>query len=564
MASTKNNDTEVDSTADQEFDAKSGQKTKINPPWKLDLTDKIVKGLRLNLPPLKYSEAGKLLFAEEPVEPQPSHYYIWDTNRDAPPGFGVKVAGKKTYILRRKVMGKSIMSKVGNAVDFDDLPQARSRAREIARKMEIMGRNPNSAAREKDAAEYTLGQAMAAYRDHLTSRTVRPAKPETLRVFDRVARKHVEWKWSERKVREITTDEIIKKFTDTNKITPTATEQAFRWPHRAVQWIIENETMKADIEQREPRLKANPFKTLAVNDFYRNQEMIDAEREEKGKRNPLRPSQDLGRFVEAAWSKKDINDNRTGIDYLMLMLLWGCRKSEHAGLVWGELLEEIGPPGKGRRTTSHVCLKDDPDWGPYVFFYKTKNGRSHRLPITPFALELLKKRQVLAAEEAVRRGFGAKSRQFVFPARSPLSRSGHYSDATDLLDDLREEINVERLNRHDIRRSFGAVMTELEVPETIKSRFLNHAKSKVTDLYTQAEWALLRDWMSKIEQSILLKAPNAYNGLVPPGWKLIPAPPRHVCRPPKPRTGRPATAAKAAKAEAEMAALKAAGLPKQA
>lgn len=561
MAAAPESDSELDSTSDPDFDAKTGDKPKRNAAWKLDLTDKIVKGLKLNLPPLEYDKAAKLIFAKEPVDPPPAHFIVWDTNRDAPPGFGVKVAGRKTYILRRKVMGKSIMSKVGNAADFDDLPQARARAREIARNMGLLGRNPNAAARERDAAEFTLGEAMGAYRAHLVARTVRPAKLETLKVVDRVIKRHVEWGWSDKKVREISTEQIVKRFTDLHKLTPTATEQAFRWPSRAIDWIIENETMKADIEQREPRLKANPFKTLALNGFYRNQEMIDEEREEKGKRNPLRPSQDLGRFVEAAWSKKDMNDNRTGIDYLLLMLLWGCRKSEHAGLVWGELLDEIGPPGKGRRTTSHVCLKDDPDWGPYVYFYKTKNGRSHRMPITPFTLELLKKRQVLAAEEAVRRGFQIKSRQFVFPARSPLSSSGHYSDATDLLDDLREEINVDRLNRHDIRRSFGAVMTALEVPETIKSRFLNHAKSKVTDLYTQAEWLLLREWMSKIEQSILLKAPNAYNALLPSGWRLIPAPPRHECRPPKPRTGRPAKAAKEAKAAASAAALKAAGMP---
>jgi hypothetical protein len=176
----------------------------------------------------------------------------------------------------------------------------------------------------------------------------------------------------------------------------------------------------------------------------------------------------------------------------------------------------------------------------------------------------LKRRQVCAAEEVARRGFGAKSRPFVFPSRSRLSKSGHYSDATDLLDDLREEIGVDRLTQHDIRRSFGAVMTDLNVPETIKSRFLNHAKSKVTDLYTQAEWSLLREWMMKIEQSILVKAPNAYNSLKSADWPPIPAPPPHVCRPPKPRTGRPAKAAKAAKAAAEAAALKAAGLPRSA
>ena len=34
-------------------------------------------------------------------------------NQDASAGFGVKVAGKKTFILRRKVDGKSMTAKVG-------------------------------------------------------------------------------------------------------------------------------------------------------------------------------------------------------------------------------------------------------------------------------------------------------------------------------------------------------------------------------------------------------------------------------------------------------------------
>lgn len=191
------------------------------------------------------------------------------------------------------------------------------------------------------------------------------------------------------------------------------------------------------------------------------------------------------------------------------------------------------------KVTSHVCLKDSEDWGPYVFFYKTKNGLNHRLPITPMALELLKRRQVSAAEEVVRRGFSVKSRKFVFPARSPLSNSGHYSDATDLLDELRQEIQLEKLTNHDLRRSFGAVMASLDVPGTIKRRFFNHGKTSVTDTYTQAEWHLLREWMEKIEQAILVRAPNVYNSLKPVAWPPILAPDPHVCRPPSPRTGRP-------------------------
>lgn len=506
--------------------------------WRAELNDNYCKLRKQGHPPVGYDDNGKLTFAKDAVS-NPESYILWDTSRDAPPGFGLKVAGKKTYILRRKVMGKSMLAKVGNFADFEKIQTARAKAGELALAMVATGQNPNVMAREQNASEVTLKQAMLAYREHIVERTQRPAKPETLKVYDRVMRRHVEWKWADRKVREIDTDDIKKKFKETFDATPTATEQAFRWPARAINWYIENEKIRAEAQGREPRLKGNPFNYLAINNFYRTKDQIDDEREEKGKRNPLRPTQDLGRFLEACWSKKNINDNMTGIHYLMLMLLWGCRKSEHAGLVWGELLSELGGPGIGRRSTSHVYMKDHPDWGPYVFFYKTKNGRSHRMPLTPMALELLKRRQIAAAEEAARRGFGAKSRSFVFPARSPLSKSGHYSDATDLLDDLREEIDLEKLNRHDLRRSFGAVMRELEVPEGIMSRFLNHARTNVTETYTAAEWSLLRQWMMKIEQSIIVKAPNVYNSLKPAEWPPIPAPEPHVCRPPKSRTGRP-------------------------
>jgi hypothetical protein len=46
-------------------------------------------------------------------------------------------------------------------------------------------------------------------------------------------------------------------------------------------------------------------------------------------------------------------------------------------------------------------------------------------------------------------------------------------------------------------------MTALDVPESIKSRFLNHANAKVTATYTKAEWSLFRTWMQKIEQGRL-------------------------------------------------------------
>jgi integrase len=155
------------------------------------------------------------------------------------------------------------------------------------------------------------------------------------------------------------------------------------------------------------------------------------------------------------------------------------------------------------------------------------------------ATELLRRRQASAAEECARRGFDAKSRGFVFPARSKQSKSGHYSDATALLDALRDEAGIEKLTRHDLRRSFGAMMTTMDVPEGVRKRFFNHSDASVTDTYTRAEWAMLREWMTRIEQEILAKAPNVYNALKPVDWPMLAAPEPHVSRLSKPRPGRP-------------------------
>lgn len=513
---------------------------------KAELDLKLIKLLTLEQVPAGVDEKGRLTFSSNPRtlqdgSPNPDFlpsYILWDGHRTAPPGFGIRVAGKKTYVIRRKVNGRSIMPTVGNVADFNVLDDARRKAADMARVMLDSGMNPNELSRQRKNAEITLGQAMARYRNHLVTRRQKPAREATLRVFDRVVRKLDSWAWTQRLVTDISTDEIERKFLE-DTVHSEANEQAFRWPTAAVRWCIENEALAASAARREPGITVNPFDVLTLNRHYRTQTQKNREREEQSKRNPLKPGSTLGTFLEAAWSKRLTNDNATGIHYLMLMLLWGCRQSEHAPLCWGELLTEHGEPGVSKKATSHVWLDDHERYGPYVFFYRTKNTLDHRLPITPMVLNLLRLRETSAALEAEKRGFGAKSRKYVFPARSRFSKTGHYTDATDLLGAIREEIDVEKLSRHDLRRSFGAVMTSIDVPESIKKHLLNHASSSVTDTYTKAEWKLLREWMVKIEQAILVRAPNVYNALKPLDWPPLAAPEPHVCRPVKARSGRP-------------------------
>ena len=497
---------------------------------KADLTMDFIKRLSIDSIPIGADAKGKLIFGPNPER---KSYIVGDKSKSAPPGFGVRIAAKKTYVIRRKVNGKGIMPTVGNFTDFPDIASARDRAAEMALQMKATGTNPNADARLVAASEITLGQAFTNYRTHLTERA-RPAAANTFKVYDRADRKFKALGWNKRKVRDITPSEIKDLFI-AGKGFPQANEQHFRWASTAVRYAIDTETLAAASAKRAATLTANPFTILTLDEMFRSSDQLEKEREENMVRNPLQPTQTLGPFLEAAWSKKNSNDNETGIHYLIFMLLWGCRTAEHNECVWGELLSEAE-----RKKQSHVWLKETGDYGSYVFFHDTKNHRSHRLPLGTMAKELLTRRQVAAAKETINRGFSKNARKWVFPAKSKFSQSGHYESAQDLIHRVRDEIGLERLSRHDMRRSFGTMMTTLDVPDGIQRRFLNHANVSVTDTYTQAEWCFLREWMNRIEQAILSRAPNVYNSLKPADWPPLSAPDPHVCQPPKPRTGRPA------------------------
>ena len=515
----------------EEYESPSGRR----PSARMVLTRAIVLRLRRDERPTGVDANGKPIFE---ANPGGKDYIVWDEARTAPPGFGVRVSRKKTYVLRRKVGGRSFMPVVGNVADFNDIEDARAKAAVLAREVVETRANPNETARKAEKAELTLRRAFERYRSFLATRVNRKASDESLRVHDRVVGKFNALGWLDRKIRELDPDEVVTKFGE-GMSKPSANEQMYRWASTAVNKCLSDDIWGAKVKGQQVPEGANPFEVLTRKQLFRSPATLNRERQANGARTPLGPSTTLGTFLEAAWSKKDINDGATGVHYLILMLLWGCRASEHAACHWGELLSVYGEPGMALTNTSHVWLRDDGEYGPYVLFHDTKNHCDHRLPIAPMALNLLRQRQKLAAEEVARRGFNAKSRPFVFPARSRFSSTGHYMDATDLLGRIRDEAGIARLTRHDLRRSFGSVMRSLGVDEGVKSRFFNHGSTNVTAIYTAAEWALLRREMERIEQAILVTAPNVFNALKPAEWPPLAAPDPHECKPAKPRSGRP-------------------------
>lgn len=300
---------------------------------KVELSQSLILKLTFSLKPTTITN-GRIIS----TVPNDQPYMITDSHRAAPIGFGVRVGKtKKVYFVQRKVGGKLIKTNVGNVGDFPSIDEARSRAQELVRVAIDTGRNPSEIAAERNAAEITLKEAFDDYEAHLRGRK-KPATDNTFKVL-RKAREKLS-SWSNRRVRDIRSKEILERFDEIAEKYRTSAEQTFRWANVAVEHAIKLEAHDAASANREPTLTHNPFGILKIQQKYRTRVELEEAYAKKGVRNPLSPDDTLGAFLDAVWQRRKQPLNRTGCDYLLFTLVFGNRKNESAKVKWRDRISD--------------------------------------------------------------------------------------------------------------------------------------------------------------------------------------------------------------------------------
>jgi site-specific recombinase XerD len=434
---------------------------------------------------------GKDAIVFEPFEG--SEYIVYDSSQNSPRGFGVRV-GKtsKRYIVQRKIGDKITKWVVGGCGDLT-IDEARDKAREDLKVATKHGQSPTAMAKKKAADALTLGDCFDAYKEYLRTGKNPPAKENSLLSMAKGRAKFKDW--NDKTIASLTSKMIVERFDKLAVAGRTAAEAASRWATAAVNRAIVEEGEDAKSEGREPSLVYNPFTTLKTLKKYRSRSQLAQDYKRKGIRNPMDPKEGLGKWLEAVWGKKPTNP--TGADFLILLLLWGMRKAECSELKWRHRITT-----DEAATSSHVDLAKK-----RVFLFDPKNRMDHELPLAPCAAELLRRRD----EEGA-----AKGSKWVFPARSPLSKTGHYSDCQSLLKYVREEAGIDVLRPHDLRRTFGRIAEDLGFPFSTIQRLLNHVRTAdATARYVEQSWDRLAERMKRLETEILGTYPAAYNALKP-------------------------------------------------
>jgi integrase len=481
------------------------------PSRKVSLTSTMVKE-QLSFPRIPVvNGSGKIVKFAPNTEQK--RYVIFDAHRDAPVGFGVAVnRTNMSYIMQRRVGARVLKATIGNCRDMT-LAKAREEAKDAFERMRTTGRSPAEAREvEKDdlrVSNMTVEDCIALYRKHLVERS-KPAKDSSLRGLEqarmRLARSEIGL--ADRRVGDLVTERRILDAFETlaqgrrklkkgekranaesnafDKPTLTTAELTFRWVSRAVDYCMTKERRIAGNAGRAPSLHANPFYVLRDEGRYRTQEQLEAHYEATGARNPMQLRDgSLGRFLEALWDRRKVDNYRTACDYLLLTLLWGTRRGEAAPLRWRHRIT---------KDEALICSWVDLEAG-WVSFFNTKNGTTHTLPLAPAARRIL----VLREED------GASP--WVFPARSSKAVQGHYLDSKAILHGIKKTGEIEELRTHDLRRTFATVAEEMTSYAVVK-RLLNHRNLRdVTGRYARVDDARLLEEIARVERAIIQASP---------------------------------------------------------
>jgi hypothetical protein len=431
-------------------------------------------------------------------------YDIHDRHKEAPTGFRLRVnRSVKTFVLVQRVgpsvktvtVGRHPDLLLGSGVAPDR--NARLVASELSARMR-RGEDVNLTKREERVSakksDVTLRVLFKRWMDHYLSSAKRDPRQNTILAVEKAQRRLGD-KLLDTPAAELTWRDLGTFFVDkaTTKGHLTAAEQTIRWISAVYNQENDRITLDALQIRAQPALYPNPASIFIRTGALRDNAELERDYDKKGVRRPLSGQREHFRkwldYVLAA--RSDGLKSRTGADYMLTTTILGMRRNETTGLLWNDRLDKAPPTGHPLRGHNFVDLEN-----AILVLNVTKNRYAHRIPIPGFILQLLRERRLLVGDS-----------HYVFPrvSRSKLAKAAHYNDPRSFMEEVTKEINV-KFAVHDLRRTFGNVVTEMGLPDRLARQLLNHKSGGVMARYADQSLEQLRMVMEDIEDEMLAYA----------------------------------------------------------
>jgi len=472
---------------------------------------------------------GDKMTGVEKVE-VPEQYTVYDAGPLSVVGLGLYVGvRRKTFVLQTRIGSKVTRVTLGeyprlNVNTGDPLTDVRLIANNVRFAMKRGTDIQELRSEERKIVATTLGDVLRTYLHQY--RHGKDPRQNSIKAIEAAIRRLDQWLGkSLRSIGSNTVDEIWQEITKGGKKNITAAEQTLMWCRAAFNVHIERQQADRNRASFDGELLVNPF-NIARRKMRTRRQLEDAYHD-NNVRNPVDNTPErLGAWLEALWAKR--RHNRDAVDYMMLTLLLGARRSETAQLVWRDRLLA---KGFEEGDYSVLTLPHGQEHGQ-VTFRRTKGGFIHSVPLGRFATWLMRQRYEDSHDSL-----------YVFPASSknPATKSPYYNSPREFVASLRATLEKQSIRKawdarvatyaakgqqpsekfeafaaqyvkgewkftmHDLRRTFCTVAVNIEgMPYAVVQQLMNHSQmGNVTARYGKPTQEALRKHMQQLEDELL-------------------------------------------------------------
>lgn len=428
------------------------------------------------------------------------YYDVGDMHKDAPVGFALRVNKRsKTYVLTARQGARVVTVKVGRHPDLligKDVPPVRN-ARLLAAELLARirrGEQVNETRREERVAARagrpTLRVLFEQWLEEYQTSAKRDPRTNTIaavhKAMDRLGPALLD-----RDATDVTWRDLEGFFKDKaiKQGHLTAAEQTVRWVSTVYNRANHRLTLDALQEKVQPNLYTNPASIFIQTGALRDGAELQRDYDKKGVRRPLSGTREhFQKWLDFVLTARRSGASRTGADYMLATVLLGLRRSESAGLLWHDRVGRVPAPKHPKAGINFIDLDR-----AVLVLNATKNRYAHRLPLPRFVLQLLRERRLLVGDSP-----------YVFPrvSRSRLATAAHYADPRAFLEQVKKGIQV-AFSMHDLRRTFGNVVTDMGLSDRLAKQLLNHKTGGSTARYTDQSLEQLRPVMQRVEDEML-------------------------------------------------------------
>lgn len=367
-------------------------------------------------------------------------------------GFAVRATTKsKSFIIERRSQGELFRVVIGKT---NEIPALNARAKAQLILAQIANGDYTKQIKNQpinNAQNLIVREALEIYihRNNF--------KPKTIRQYRKYFDLYLGW--SNRKIFDITKDEVLNKFIEISLKSPSSANGSISllgtlWKYMHVLYSTD----------QNPIQKSNPVDVIAVTKGWN----LIKRRERHLNKDVIFKYYQAVLDYEDELNLENTARSNTHRDIVLFTMYTGCRRQEACQLRWTDIDFKSGT----------------------VIFRDTKNGSDHVFPIGDHLLSILKDRFLL------------RENDWVFPAtKIPTSHNMHATKVDTLLNRVGAQVDY-YVSMHDFRRTFATICNLLRFNIYVTKRLLNHTarpRLDVTGGYVQIPMEELKASMNMIE-----------------------------------------------------------------